>query len=512
MISANHRASLQILVLMGIAIFAVITGWACDCGTGSDHYGGSGVTRDQMGYGDGIVERWHDFRENDFTASDKDMQALNDFLAQGSAGFGVLVPQAPGASEPGTLTYSPTQNIFISWNDGVIPHYLSVPITPSQQLAAQLTALMPPPQGTRWQGLVPVPGDWMAEIPTQATNFQDVFGSLHYVLDFKGSDYCNHCEVQLTACSTAPLTAPQEIALQLFGADQFVANDSITCARPVSTNIMLVLEPGPVIASFGPYGSVVYTSTQQSDLTIPYSLLHTSQVTQTLQLSPVASTQGWNYTWKDLSGNPITQLTVGPIGNDLWASYDDNLQIVASGLPTCTHIQDTIYLTATMVTTPSIQAHAWTLVDVLPDPAGCPVVDLGIGQIASTSEISAGNWVTFTLTVTNFETLDQDAIVTQTLSPASAIGGAVLPAGCSRTGGEITCQVSDIPGESSIELVIAIQAANTFTGVMGSSVEVQPVGASDLRYYDNTDGWLPVTVTGGVPSQLELYLPIVRRN
>ena len=110
MFFANRRATVQTLILLGIAAFILISGWACDCGSGSDLPGGSFTTRESPSALNGHIDRWHDFSENSFTASGKDLQTLMDALQQGG-GIGLLVPQAQGASEPGILAFNPEQGL-----------------------------------------------------------------------------------------------------------------------------------------------------------------------------------------------------------------------------------------------------------------------------------------------------------------------------------------------------------------------------------------------------------------
>ncbi len=527
MSNSNARAAIQVIILIGITIFAMLTGWACDCGSGSDYSssGGGFTTHDAVNEAEGAVDRWHDFTQENLTPNAKDLQTFYSFVEDGRLGFGILVPQAPDATQPGILLEGVTPNIYAQWNENgeTLPIYTFVPLTTSQELADQLTALIPPPPETRWQALVPIPGDWMANIPIDTTNIENFGGSLYYGLDFQGVDFCNHCEVKLTACSSTPLTAPQQFMLNAFGESFITSDEGLTCAQPVPTYIMLSdpfggdPPPGPIFASFGPFGGVVYTTTMQSDFSIFYSLRHSTQTTQTLTLSQIGSSQGWEYEWADLEGTPISQISVGPMGDNIHADgpfFEDNLQVIASGLPTCTNARDTIYLTATMVTTPSIQAIGSTVIEVLPDPALCIVADLGIDQIASTSQITAGNWVTFTFAITNFETTAQSIVVTQTLTPGSAVEDVSVPAGCTwaQAAGLITCTQSSVPPGSSLSLEIAVQAAATFTGELNSMAEVQPQGGADSHYYDNVTGWLAVNVTGGVPPSWQVFLPCINRH
>jgi uncharacterized repeat protein (TIGR01451 family) len=129
--------------------------------------------------------------------------------------------------------------------------------------------------------------------------------------------------------------------------------------------------------------------------------------------------QGWDYAWTDLAGNPITQLVVGPLASPMVMTSQSNLRLVGSGLPTCTRMQDTLHLTATLVSTPTVVAVSAPLVEVMPDPTLCDVVDVGIVQTATTTALNAGQWVTFALTVTNYMTVPVSAVVTDTLSPAA---------------------------------------------------------------------------------------------
>ena len=174
----SSRATLQVIVLTGIAVFAMLTGWACGCGSGSDHSYGSGLsnTRDIAGVNAGEVNRYHDFDQGAFDANTKDLQNFTNFLQQGSSGFGVLVPQAPGATQPGVLLDQSEPNILIFWTISGEMYYASVPLTTSQELADDLTTLIPPPLETRWQGLVPVPGEWLTQIPTQTASIEKMWG------------------------------------------------------------------------------------------------------------------------------------------------------------------------------------------------------------------------------------------------------------------------------------------------------------------------------------------------
>jgi uncharacterized repeat protein (TIGR01451 family) len=191
-------------------------------------------------------------------------------------------------------------------------------------------------------------------------------------------------------------------------------------------------------------------------------------------------------------------------------TYQPNLRLEGSGLPTCTRMQDTLHLTATLVITPSVVATTTTMVQVLPDPQACSVADVGISQSASAVALNAGEWVTFTLTITNFETVPINVMVTDTLSSATAIGAVSLPAGCTRAGTTIICSLANVPAGGAHVLRIAVQVSTIFNGVLSNRAWAEPESATDNRFYDNASGPADVTVTGGVLLR-QLFLPLVKR-
>jgi uncharacterized repeat protein (TIGR01451 family) len=507
------RSSLQIGAILFIVGLAAITGWACDCGSGSDHPGS--FTTHESVVAAGLLDRFHDFTEEDFVASTKDINYFRDWTERGEAGIGILLPQASGASQPGTLT-GYENSIWLMYDANGHSVNLNIPLTTTTGMAANLDAMFPPPPGLHWQALVPANYDWLSEIPTQTTSIENIFGSLFYEVDFHGEDFCSHCEVKLTGCSTAELSFSEQAGLWAFGGNEFKSNSDITCKTPVTTYILPsdgygnLVPGGPLIASFGFWGGSVFTSTMTSQAVTRLELNHTAPTTQTFNLAPVFSEQGWTYTWEDLDRNPITQLQVGPLVDPLWETYSPNLLLEGSGLPTCTRLQDSVHLTATLVNTPTVIAATTAIVQVLPDPNACNVADVGITQSASAAALNAGEWVTFTLTVTNFESAPVSVMVTDTLSSASAIGTVLMPAVCSRSGTRITCNLEDLAAGSSEALNILVQVSQVFTGVLTNRAWAEPVNATDNRFYDNATGPVDVTVTGGT-GLWQTYLPLARR-
>jgi hypothetical protein len=222
-------------------------------------------------------------------------------------------------------------------------------------------------------------------------------------------------------------------------------------------------------------------------------------------LEPVASAQGWIYGWFDAADNPLTEVTVTP-----GLCEGAVLKVKSIDIPTCTVVLDTIHLTATTVLSPLIQANAVSYVHVSPDLDECPVSDLGVTKVGSPGAIFAGGSVNFTLTISNYTDAPIGAVLTDTLSPASAIVDATLPAGCNRSGGEITCQVTSVATDTPAVLSFVVQVADTFSGTLSDIASVQPMGAADPWFYDNHAGPVEVQVTG--PPVQRIYLPVVLRG
>lgn len=517
MFNKRIRAIFQVNFMVGVIGFAALTGWACDCGSGSDHSGGefeARLTTREVQAVDGTLDRWHDFSDSGGSLNDKDLDFLHEWLQNDGVSIGMLVPQAPDAIEPGSLTTA-THSIYLNYTAGGVMQFLYIPLEPDDAAVQNLNALFPPEPGTQWQALKPANFDWLGQVPTQTVEMTDIGGSLYYQIDFHGNEVCNHCEVQLTGCSTRQFSFGEQVLLRTMGMDQVTTNGELTCADPVGTTILLSdgfdPAPGPLVLSFGFWGGEVYTTTLSGDVAVPYMLAHTDLVTQTVNLGTIQSAQGWNYHWEDMSGAPISQVDVGPLQSPLYLHLNEpNIRLVSSGLPTCEKALDQVDLSASLTLTPTVTASHMLSVQVLPDEATCSVKDVGIYQIASTAAITAGQSVEFTWTITNFESTPSEVIVTGAFSPETALSGATLPAGCSRTGGAITCQVNGIPADDSRVLLVSVDVSTAYNGPLRSYVEVEPVGAVDARFYDNTSGPLYISVTGGV-SYPSIYLPFIIR-
>jgi hypothetical protein len=459
----------------------------------------------------GKVARWHDFSAPDGELDGKTLNAMRDW-GPGHVVIGVQAPTAAGATEPGRLSNDPHE-FALNYNPGNIR--TNTPLVSDPARAEQIAALFPPSPNTQWQALVPANDNWADLIPTQTTNFSDVNGWLHYTLDFNGADSCNGCEVKVTVCSDFPTSLTAQGMMSALDVPGMRSNGQLICRDPLPTYIALhdnrfqLIPTDPIVAAFGFAGGLVFTSTNTSSISVPYLLEHNSAGAETFQLETIESEQGWSYSWADAGGASISQISVPapPVPYYNWPP--PNLRVKAEGLPTCSRLRDTIHLTATHVTTPTVQAKTSTIIQLLPDPGVCPVADVGISQIGSTAVISAGQHVTFTLTVANYEDHAVTAIVTDTLEPATAVGDVTLPTECDRTGGEIHCQIDNLPAGGQHELALVVRISASFAGEMTSTALADPLGAVDGNFYDNQAGPLRVDVQG-LPWK-KMHLPILKR-
>jgi hypothetical protein len=377
----------------------------------------------------------------------------------------------------------------------------TVPLVADDGSAAQIATMFPPSPGTHWQALSPESGSSKSitlTIPYTTT------GWLSYQIDFVGGS-CNGCEVQLAFCARDAM--PTAVGNLL----DFQGTGDLVCADPVHTFISLYDEDITLpVAAFGFWGGVVQVSTPGPDVEINYALSHTSSQTETFSLGEIQSEQGWDYAWYDITGaTEITQVTIGT-----GVRQPHNLRLKGSGLPTCTLALDSVQLTATNPDFPD--AVATTRVQVVPDPATCSnIYDLAIAKstdtVTSGQVITSGNWITYTLVITNYESIPVNAVVTDTLSPASAVdtGSMHLPAECTNSGAEITCLVDAVPTEAAKTLTISVKLSKSYGGTLRNLAVVAPAGGADKAFYDNV---AQVDVTVLWKDAKKTFLPLVLRS
>ncbi len=507
------RAVVQVflLLLMLLGIGATGSGDSC-CSTsirkGSDY----NQIYDAVGHSAtaatdaALVQRWHDLNIADSALNAKDLASLRDWLP-GNVIIGLHVPTAPGASGPGTLS-GDRQELVLGFG-GQWGEY-DIQLVADDGRASQIARVLPPDAGAHWQALVPANDDYVASIPTETTTFSGGSGFLYYRLDFHdAADWCNGCTVKLTFCTpTDSVPGGLFTSSLLLGSalkDIGIRSDEcLTCLDPILTVIRLGHgEPLPSLlaAWLSPWGGPVFETTRDPRVDLEYTLGHSSPDTETFNLEPIHSARGWSYAWRDLDDDPITQMQIEP-NTEAWTT---NIKVIGT-VPTNALGFDTIHLTATCATDPSLYAVATSHVGRYPDPNEFVVADLGISKVASTEVISAGQSVDFTLTITNYEEVAVSAVVTDTLSSERAIGDVILPPGCERDGAEIICQISDLPPGESTTVVYTVQTARGFAGILSNSAEVEPAEGVDARGYDNRAGPVAVTVEGVI---VPLYLPLV---
>jgi hypothetical protein len=508
--SGNIQLSgLKIAVLVLAAL--VLLGLGLGCDDPIEEHGGSdyGTTVDSSAF-DTVssvsleqtaafsrVLRYHDFKTLEL--NQKELGFLEAWFPENLV-IGVRVPQTGTLS---VLTGLPGQRHHLRmWvyerDTGQYVDEDQVVLVSDNSAAAQIATMFPPSSGTHWQALSPESGSTKSiteTMPYTAT------GWLSYRIDFVGGD-CNGCEVQLAFCArdAMPVVAGNLLGLQSAG--------NLVCADPVRTFISLYDEDVTLpVAAFGFWGGVVQASTYGPDVEIDFALSHTGSEAKTFSLGEIESEQGWDYEWYDITGaTKITQIAVGT-----GVGQPPNLRLKGSGLPTCTLALDNIRLTATNPDFP--EAVAITRVQVVPDPAMCSnTYDLAIAKstdtVTSGQVITSGNWITYTLTITNYESIPVNAVVTDTLSPASAVdtGSMHLPAECTNSGAEITCLIHGVPTDTAKTLTIAAKISEHYDGPLRNLAVVEPANGTDGAFYDNA---ARVDVTVLWKDAKKIFLPLV---
>jgi hypothetical protein len=510
--SAYLRASLQVTFLLMFMPTLFFFGLGCLCmcppagGSDFSHDGelAKTIKTEDVLVGDGLVMRYHSLEGGALAMTQGESQVISQSVP--STFFGIRIPSAPDSTKPGDLFGDISASYLISGTPA------AVPLRTDPQRSEQLEALYPPQEGTQWVGLVISDTSALDSLLQGPVDLSDAGAGLSYAIEF-GSQPCNGCEVQLVGC--VPEKFGGFLPPSLIAARTDAGGTPMACSRPVSTYITLYdfsgqPLPGPVTAAFGLWGSRYTTSTVGGTAVLPVKLEHTSVTTLTFALDPVQSGLGWSYAWQDSLGTPISQVVVGP-RTPFVLTQPPNLRLVAQGVPTCTQVVDMLDLQATNTLTPALQAKTTAYLNVLPDPATCPTADVAAYHVQQTSVISGGDGITYTLTVTNLTDSPVDGIIEQTLTPAVAVSGAVLPGGCLRAGAVVTCQLDNIPAQGAKSATVVIRPPNSYGGTLRSEVKAQPAGATDPAFLDNIHGPLTATVQPNGRSD-KYYLPIISKK
>jgi hypothetical protein len=454
--------------------------------------------------GPALVMRYHSIPAASLAATLGEARAISEALP--STIFGMRIPTAADRNQPGEL-YGGVSAAYTINNSPTL-----IPLKPEPSLDAELNRRFPPAEGTQWVALVVSDTSSLSRLLGAPIDLRGVNASLTYAIDFGGTEPCPGCEVKLVSCVPGKFGALLPPALR--AATAAASDQAFQCTAPVSTYIVLYdfggnQLPGPTSAAFGLWGSLTTTSTVGGTTVMPVMLEHTGPTTITFTLDPLLSALGWSYAWQNAQGVPITQIAVGP-HDPSNPSPAPNLRIVGSGVPTCTQAIDVLSLRAAGVVTPSLQANAEAYVNVLPDAASCPTADVAARHIQATSVISGGTGITYTLTISNLTNSQVDGLIQQTLTPASAVTGAELPAGCQRNSGVVTCLVSNIPAKGAESVTVVIKTRKSYGGDLVSVEQVNPSGATDDAFLDNIDGPLTVNVQAN-GTEDKYYLPIIKK-
>ncbi|MBK8050588.1 MAG: hypothetical protein IPK16_27870 [Anaerolineales bacterium] len=500
----QSRASLQLGFMFTLMVVLFSVGLGCFCypppPTGGDFNNPEQALRTyDILAGPGQVTRYQGLGNAGLETSQGESEAINQAIP--STFFGLLIPTAPGAEQPGQLVgdqYAPRASYAIS---GTLE---PVELKQDPAKAAILDEIYPPPAGSQWAALVFSDTHALDGVLNKAIETQNFGLTFNYTIDFFGADPCNGCAIQTTGCAPSGMGA-------LFPADTVGSSSEVVCTKPFPSYITLTssgkpLPGAPVVAAFSLVGYIPTTATLGGGVTQPVILQQTGATTPTFDLFPITSALGWTYAWQDINGAPISQIEVPPY--DAWAALSPNLLASGSGVPTCTQVIDVVTLDASAEKAATegmlapVQAHTQANIIVLPDAANCPVFDVAVRQAQETSVILSGNRMTYTLTISNLTASTVNGVIQQTVTPTRAVSSAALPTGCTIAANIVTCNVDDIPAQGATSVSFAILGVPGYKGQLFSNVVASPAGAADANFLDNVSGPLVATVNFTQPTGL----------
>jgi hypothetical protein len=500
------RATLQSTFLLVILPLLSLFGFGCFCyapppsQSDSTHEDIQALiqTQDEVTAA-GNVMRYSSLNDGALAATQGEAAILKQVLPD--TFLGIRIPTAPGGAAPGQL--QPNTQFMYTFGQG----YTVIPMAQDGARSEQLRSMFPPAQGTAWVGLAISNTSALDRLLSQPVAMTDVDASLSYAINF-GGDLCNGCAVQLVVCTSgklAPLLPPAVAASARTSAD-----GSLLCTEPVDSPIMLTdfggnpLPGAPLVATLGVWGGQSTSPTASGVITQPLMLQHTGTTTLTFNLGTIQSARGWSYRWEDANRAPITQLAVPPKSSG--PQKPPNLYVAATNVPTCTQAVDVVNVQAANTVTPSVTAHTQLYISAIPDAATCPVVDVAVRHIQQTDVVTAGNGITYTLTISNLTNAVASGIVQQTLAPAGALIGADLPGGCTLAGAVVSCQLDGIAANGASSATVVVKTNFGYAGTITSNVQAWPVAAADAAFLDNISGPLAATVQPN-PNAGSIYIP-----
>jgi uncharacterized repeat protein (TIGR01451 family) len=516
------RLVLQILALISLFALAGTTqgggsnSCCCSCGC----FGGSDTVvcpNTSVAISNTAIERWHDyaFNSSPVTYNNKDWPYIKEWATKFSVGL--LVPKAPGADQPGKLV-GDGHHVQVNLQDrrGTAHDIRTrIPLVADPVAAQKLESMFPSGSDAHWQALKPANDDFLDMLPDDTTTWDSGDGWLNYRIDFHSGDLCNGCSLPIGGCvRDIPEWVPMEtarLAIARQAGVEIRMDGDMVCFEPVETTINLIgAKIESDVAWLSPYGGPVLNETMGPNVMPGYLLGHSLDETVTFDLQPIQSSQNWAYEWTDRYARPIDRIDVEPSDIHSYPPPEMNVWVHSSEIPTCTLAMDTIAISATAEIEPGVVITAKQLsrISVWPDENLCNVADLEIAKSTDATEVTPGQDIIYTLTITNHSDTGTGVIFTDTLRPARAIERAWLPNACHWEGDDIACRLVRLGPGASRTLSIRIRVADLYYGEISNVASVAPEGGIDRRFYDNLTAPLVVDVTGGSI----LILPLVLRG
>jgi uncharacterized repeat protein (TIGR01451 family) len=328
-----------------------------------------------------------------------------------------------------------------------------------------------------------------------------------------------------------PVPAAVEYIIDLGDADGRVCNgrhidylvyNGYVFIGPFRTTITYPTEVpgGPLVEFDHCYGVSKPTIAQGITPTVPFThehcLINLDEIEHTYTLEWTSS-ENWNYTFYTranedgsvpalLVGN---QINLEPYDFDI-SAHDDEVQILAVLTPPITtddSMRETLFLTATSVISPDVQAIAYSFAfapSYQLDENGddLDLADLSVGKVASSPVVTAGERITYTITVANKgPTTPITATVVDTFNDPAALANVTFDYDCAWTPGstDIACTVTDVVSGTPTYLTLVVETNAAYSGALINTAVVTPTGdVTDDNAGDNSAG--PVEVTVNAPA------------
>jgi uncharacterized repeat protein (TIGR01451 family) len=134
------------------------------------------------------------------------------------------------------------------------------------------------------------------------------------------------------------------------------------------------------------------------------------------------------------------------------------------------------------------------------------VTDLAITQSSTPNPVTAGNNITYNLTVTNNGPSDATSVTVSNTLPAEVTFQSVTPATCSHSSGVVTCNLGGMVNGSTVPIAIVANVSASASGNIINTAQVTVSGSSDPVPDNNSTS--AAAFVGGLSN---LFLPLVLR-